>query len=127
MTKKRRLEPRHYKAIELLANNINGAMTKEQIAEKCGVSRQALYKWERWSEFQEELIRTVRAKSVAELGSVMQEVPRMIKEGQNSAMLRTWLQFMGALEDKVDVTVNDGNNVDVDEIKARVAELKRDN
>lgn len=119
---KRRLNERQLNAIVELARPDRG--TYEEIADKIGVSTVTLYKWRQEDAFNEELKRQVLRNSVQYLPEVFASIPKHIIEEGNAAMLRTYLQSLGMLTEKVEVENKSGTDTDVDEMKARIERMR---
>ena len=120
-----KLNEKQVYAIELLTQ-FPQTQTYEQIAEQVGVSVATLRNWRNKNEmFADEMLRQAKRNALEDLPRVMGSVPDMIINGENAAMLRTWLQYIGALTDKVEVTTKGANDVSVDDIKAQIEALKK--
>lgn len=93
------------------------------MAEKIGVSESTFREWRNNNDvFADELMKQVKRNALSDLPRVMASVPDIIVDDKNAAMLRTWLQAIGALTDKVEVTTNSA--VAVDDIKASIERLR---
>ncbi len=120
----KKLSEKQKYAIELLTQ-FPQTLTYEQMAEKIGVSPSTFREWRNNNDtFADELTRQVKRQALADLPRVMASVPDIIIEDKNAAMLRTWLQAVGALTDKVEVTTNNNNTTDVDVIRAEIERLR---
>lgn len=123
MSRRKRLDERQLHAIVELARPKRD--TYEQIAEKVGVSAVTLYKWRQEDHFNEEIKKQVLRNSVGSLADVYEAIPRHIIEEGNAAMLRTFLQSLGMLTEKVEVS-DTGSGVDIDAMRAKVERMKDD-
>lgn len=86
------LDDRHYLAIELMlgieVNGRNVWLTKEQIANECGVSRMQLYRWEQRKDFQRELSKR-RKQRFNRMYPGRDSFARMALNGDMSALITT--------------------------------------
>lgn len=119
---KRRLTEDQLKAIVELAKPDRD--TYDEIAKKIGISHMTLYRWRQDDAFNEELKRQVLRGSVDYLPQVFASIPRHIIEEGNAAMLRTYLQSLGMLTEKVEVDNKGGSGSDIDGIKAEIERMK---
>lgn len=122
----KKLSPQQYAAIEYLtAFSVGDRLTYQEIADKVNVDQSTLRRWRTKDDaFINEMIRQTKRNAVADLPKVMAALPELIVKGENAAMLRTWLQTINALTDKVEITSNT-SSADVDDIKAQIADMKR--
>lgn len=120
----KKLTEQQYAAIAILSQPDRGGLTYEEVAEKVGVSRQALFKWRQDDAFNDEIKRQVMRNSIAHLPSVIEAIPRHIIEDGNAAMLRTFLQALGMLTEKVEVDTKGTERTNIDDIKAKIAQFK---
>ncbi|KYC67184.1 hypothetical protein B4100_3820 [Heyndrickxia coagulans] len=100
-------------------------MTYDEIAERVGVSRQALYEWRNQDAFNEEVKKQVLRNAVEHLPDMYAAVPRHVIEEGNAALFRTYLQSLGMLTEKVEVENKDGSAASVDEMKAEIERLRK--
>ena len=124
---KRRLNERQIAAIELLAD-FGQHLTYEEIAKRVGVDVSTLRRWRTKDQaFIDELIAQCKRNAVKDLPRVMEAVPDIIIKSENAAMFRTWLQTIGALTEKVEVTnKSDTSNADLDAIKAEIERMRKE-
>jgi DNA-binding phage protein len=119
-----RLRAEHLIAIQFLALPKKGRFTMQQIAEKCGVSRQTLYEWLKMpifeSELKKQMIRNTRERLPEAIASMVDHV---VNDG-NAAMMKLLLQMNDMLTDKVSVEQKLTNAGDVDAMKQRIEEFK---
>lgn len=120
---RRRLDERQLNAIVELAKPDRD--TYEEIAEKIGVSTVTLWKWRQDDLFNEELKRQVLRGSVAYLPDVFASIPKHIIEEGNAAMLRTYLQSLGMLTEKVEVDSRGDRDTDMDEMRAKIERMRK--
>lgn len=97
------------------------------MAEQIGVNESTFREWRNNNDaFSDELMKQVKRNAMSDLPRVMASIPDIIVDDKNAAMLRTWLQAIGALTDKVEVTTNGNTHGDVDAIKAEIARMRAD-
>ena len=117
-----KLSEKQLYAIELLAQ-FPRTMTYEEMATQVGVSSSTFRDWRNNNDaFAEELTRRVKRQALGDLPRVMASVPDIIIEDKNAAMLRTWLQAVGALTDKVEIESTQKGAIDIEAIRAKLAE-----
>ena len=122
---KKRLNEKQLAAVALLALPKRGGLTYEQIAERVGVSRQTLYEWRNQDEFNEEIKKQVLRNAVEHLPDMYAAVPRHVIEEGNAALFRTYLQSLGMLTEKVEVSESREGDADIKSIKAEIDRIKR--
>ncbi len=122
---KRRLNERQIAAIEFLAIPGRGGMTYAQIAEKVGITERQLYTWRQDDAFMDEVVRRTIQNAAEYLPDIMASVPGHIIDDGNAAMLRTYMQSIGALTEKVEINTGDGGSGDVDKIREEVDRMRR--
>ena len=123
---RRRLNEKQIAAIALLTDPSTKGMTLKEIAERVGVSESTLRRWRTENDiFIDEVIAQTRRNAVADLPRVMQAVPDIIINSENAAMLRTWLQSIGAITEKIEVDNKGTNDSDIGNIKAEIERMKR--
>src|SRR5690625_2176036 len=122
---RRRLNEKQIAAIALLTDPSTKGMTLKEIAERVGVSESTLRRWRTENDiFIDEVIAQTRRNAVADLPRVMQAVPDIIINSENTAMLRTWLQSIGAITEKIEVDNKGGSNADIDDMRAQIERLR---
>jgi len=121
---RRRLNEKQIAAIEYLSLPKRGGLTYGQVAEKVGVDERTLRRWRNDITFANELNRRTVLNLSDRLPEIVDSIPEHIINDGNAAMLRTAFQALGLLTDKVEVT--DGReDGDMDDIKARISELRK--
>lgn len=122
----RRLNEKQQAAIALLTDPASRHMTLGNIAEEVNVSESTLRRWRTENDtFIEEVIAQTRRNAVADLPRVMQAVPDIIINSENAAMLRTYLQAIDALTERVEVNNSGTNDTDMDEMRAQIERMRR--
>lgn len=117
----KKLSEKQHAAIELLTEIGADSMEYQEIAERIGVSESTLRRWRTKDDtFIDEVIRQTKRKAVGDLPRVMRAVPDIIVDSENAAMLRTWLQSIGALTERVEVDNKTSSNDDVEDMKAKL-------
>lgn len=119
---RRRLTEDQLKAIAELAKPKRD--TYEEIAKKVGISHMTLYRWRQEDVFNDELKRQVLRGSIDYLPDVFASIPDHIINGGNAAMLRTYLQSLGMLTEKLEVDNKGGGDSDIDGIKADIERMR---
>jgi predicted transcriptional regulator len=122
----KRLEAHHWLAIKYLALPKKGGKTIKEIAELCGVSEQSIYNWRKDPLFERELKKEIVRNTLDRLPEVFEAVPDIIIRDGNAAMFKTLLQAHDMLTDRVEVEQTTKTDVSLDEIKAKLERLKRD-
>lgn len=118
---RRKLSPKQIAAIELLTEVGTDHLTYEEIAERVGVSSSTLRRWRTENDdFMNEMISQTKRNAVRELPRVMRAVPDIIINSENAAMFRTWMQSIGALTEKVEVSTETKDDVDVESLRKRL-------
>lgn len=119
---RRRLDERQLNAIVELAKPNRD--TYEEIANKVGVSKVTLWKWRNDDTFNEELKRNILRGSIDYLPSVMGAIPKHIIDDGNAAMLRTYLQALGMLTERVEVDNKADSSGDIDDMRAKIERMR---
>jgi len=120
---KRRFNEKQIAALEYLSLPRRGDMTYEQIAKAVGIDERQLYRWRKDDVFAAELNRRVVLGLSDRLPDIVESIPdHIIREG-NAAMLRTTLQALGLLTEKVEVN-NTGDANSVDDMKAEIERIR---
>ncbi len=122
---KRRLNERQIAAIEYLSLPQRGGMTYAQIAEKVGITERQLYTWRQDDEFADAVVKRTIRNASEYLPDIMASVPSHIIDGGNAAMLRTYMQSIGALTEKVEVSSAGGGDEDVDKIREELGAIRK--
>lgn len=124
---KRRLNEKQIAAIEFLSLPQRGGMTYAQIAEQVGVSERQLYTWRQDEDFMDAVVKRTIRKAAEYLPDIMASVPKHIIEDGNAAMLRTYMQSIGALTEKLEIDSKDSATEDVDKMRAEIDKFRRQN
>ena len=120
-----KLSEKQHQAIALLTEVGNEHMTYEEIAERIDVSSSTLRRWRTENDkFMNAVISQTKRNAIKDLPRVMRAVPDIIIDSENAAMLRTWLQAIGALTEKVEVDTKHSGAVDIEAIRARMKDGK---
>lgn len=118
------LKPEQYITIQYLAQPRNGGLTQEEIAEKCGVSRQTLYKWRQSEEFQNELRKEIRRNAMDKLPEVIDAMVESAVKLKSAAAAKLILQATGMLVEKIEIEKKDEKRLpDLEELKRMIAEI----
>lgn len=120
----KRLNEKQIAAIEYLAAPGRAGMTYGEIAEKVGVTERGLYNWRQDDDFNDALVKRTIRNASEHLPDIMDAVPRHIIDDGNAAMLRTYLQAIGALTERVEID-NKSAQSDMDDIKARIESMRK--
>ena len=96
--------PKQLKAIELLANP-STEMTKEEIAEQCGVNTATLWRWRRNPKFQQAVNDLAYDILKDELPKVYNSMAKKAIKG-NPKCIEMMLKFAGNFVEKTETTVN---------------------
>lgn len=124
---KRRLNEKQIAAIEFLALPQRGGMTYAQIAEQVGVSERQLYTWRQDDDFSDAVVKRTIRNAAEYLPDIMASVPKHIIEDGNAAMLRTYMQSIGALTEKLEIDSKGNATEDVDKMRAEIDKFRRQN
>lgn len=120
---KRKLSELQIAAIELLAKPKRNGLTYKQVAEEVGVDESTLHRWRNEDYFNDAVNRKVVRSMSDRFPEVADSIAdHVIKDG-NAAMLRTMMQAMGLLTEKVEID-SKGSGVDMDAMKAEVAKYR---
>jgi AcrR family transcriptional regulator len=125
MAKKKGLDERHFKAMEML---LQGTFTMEEIAEEVGVSRRMLYYWMDNDEFKTTYNNMIINTGKNRLNDVMNAMYDAAIDERSAAAAKLILEAHDILNKKkeVDVNVNHGNSVDLQDIKNRLKQLQKE-
>ena len=119
-----KLNEKQLQAIEYLSLPARGGLKYDEIAEKVGVSDRSLYTWRQSDDFNKALVRRTIQRSAEHLPDVLDAVPRHIIEEGNAAMLRTYMQSIGALTDKVEIETKQGGQ-DTDSMRKEIEKFRK--
>src|SRR5690625_4320650 len=121
----KRLSASQYTAIEFLALPDKGGLTYGEIAEKVGISERQLYTWRQDNVFADEVVKRAIRNAAEYLPDILASVPKHIIEDGNAAMLRTYMQSIGALTEKVEINTGDNASEDVDKIREELERMRK--
>ena len=124
---KRRLNEKQIAAIEYLSLPKRGGMTYAEVAELVGVTERQLYNWRQDEDFMDAVVKRTIRKAAEYLPDIMASVPKHIIEDGNAAMLRTYMQSIGALTDKIEIDSKDSSAEDVDKMRAEIERFRKQN
>lgn len=119
-----RLTEQHLKAIEQLSLPKSQRATMDEIADMCGVSRTALYKWKQDPIFEEELKRQIVRNNLDDLPDLIAMLPQIAIRDSNAAMAKLALQVNGMLTDRVEVGTTVSNGPDINSLRERIEAAK---
>ncbi|MEZ7173550.1 phBC6A51 family helix-turn-helix protein [Sporosarcina sp. OR05] len=124
MTK--RLNDRQLAAIALLAQPKRAGLTYDQVAERVGVSRQALYDWRKDDAFNAVLKREIVANTIDDLPDIMASFKEHIVRDGNAALARVLFQAHGMLTDKLEIDNKPQQSGDdhIADMKARIEQMR---
>lgn len=125
------LETQHLTAIQYMSLPKSQRPSKEEIAEKCGVSRSTLYAWINDPLFEAALKRQIVRNNLDDLPDLVQSLTAIAIRDGNAAAAKLALQVHGMLADKVEVqsttTYTETSSTDIEALKARImAHQRRD-
>lgn len=124
---KRRLNEKQIAAIEYLSMPQRGGMTYEQIAARVGVTERQLYNWRQDEDFMDSVVKRTIRNAAEYLPDIMASVPKHIIEDGNAAMLRTYMQSIGALTEKLEIDSKNNAGEDVDKMRAEIERFRKQN
>lgn len=119
-----KLSDKQYAAIAYLSLPKRGGLTYEEVAAEVGVDVKTLREWRKKDAFNDELKREIVRVTLDRLPDIMASIPDHVINDGNAALFRTLLQAHGMLTDKVEVESKGTGAVDVDAIRARMADMK---
>lgn len=125
MAKKKRLDSRHYRAMEML---LEGTYTMQEIADEVGVSRRQLYNWMEWDEFKNAYNNMVINHGKNRLREVMDSLYQAAIDERSAAAAKLILEAHEILNKKQtqDVNVNVNNSIDLKSIREQLKKMKRE-
>jgi len=123
----KRLNEKQIAAIEYLSLPKRGGLTYAEIAERVGVTERQLYNWRQDATFMDEVVKRTIRRTAEYLPDIMASVPKHIIQDGNAAMLRTYLQSIGALTDKVEVETKDSAGADIESMRAEIERIRKQN
>lgn len=126
MAKKKRLDSRHYRAMEML---LEGTYTMQEIADEVGVSRRQLYNWMEWDEFKNAYNNMVINHGKNRLREVMDSMYEAAIDERSAAAAKLILEAHEILNKKntiSDVNVHVNSNIDLKSIREQLKKMKRE-
>jgi AcrR family transcriptional regulator len=121
----KRLTDKQYAAIAILATPGRSGLTYDEVAERVGVSRQALYEWRNQDAFNDEMKKQVLRNAVEYLPDMFASIPKHVIEDGNAALFRTYIQSLGMLTEKVEVESKNAGATDIDVMKAEIERMRQ--
>jgi AcrR family transcriptional regulator len=121
----KRLTDKQYAAIAILATPGRSGLTYDEVAERVGVSRQALYEWRNQDAFNDEMKKQVLRNAVEYLPDMFASIPKHVIEDGNAALFRTYIQSLGMLTEKVEVESKNAGSADIDVMKAEIERMRQ--
>jgi transcriptional regulator with XRE-family HTH domain len=121
----KRLTDKQYAAIAILATPARSGLTYDEVAERVGVSRQALYEWRNQDAFNDEMKKQVLRNAVEYLPDMFASIPKHVIEDGNAALFRTYIQSLGMLTEKVEVESKNAGATDIDVMKAEIERMRQ--
>lgn len=118
-----KLTDKQYAAIALLSLPKRGGLTFAEVAERVGVSDRALRTWRNDDKFNNELKAQVMRNSIDDLPDIVASFKTHIVEQGNAALARTFMQALGMLQERVEVTT-DNKGTDMEALKAEILRMK---
>lgn len=119
----KKLNEQHYAAIAILATPKRSGLTYKQVAETVGIAESTLHEWRKLDEFNEAVKTQVLRNAVEHLPDMFASIPKHVIEDGNAALFRTYIQSLGMLTDRVDISTSGSGN-DMDAMKAEIARMK---
>ncbi|WP_440961258.1 phBC6A51 family helix-turn-helix protein [Paenibacillus nitricinens] len=120
----KRLNPEHLIAIRYLALPNRGGLTIEQIAQECGVSRQAVWNWRSDPLFESELKKQIRRNLLDRVPSIGAAMADAAEAEHNAAAAKLVLQMTDVLTERIDVTTTEGTSLNREELDRKIAEYQ---
>jgi AcrR family transcriptional regulator len=120
----KRLNDKQLAAIAILATPGRSGLTYDEVAERVGVSRQALYEWRNQDAFNDEMKKQVLRNAVEHLPDMYASIPKHVIEDGNAALFRTYIQSLGMLTEKVEVDNKSAGSADVDAMRAEIERMR---
>lgn len=121
------LRPEQYEAIHYLSQPKQAGLTKEEIAEKCGVSRQSLHRWEQSEEFQNELRLKISDNILSRIPEVADAMFESAVKNKSSNAAKILFQAAGMLKSQVEYSNRNKEvapAIDRASLQARIEKLK---
>lgn len=123
------LRPEQYEAIHYLSQPKQAGLTKEEIAEKCGVSRMTLHRWESLPEFQDELRAKISDNILSKLPEVADAMFESAVKNKSANAAKLLFAAAGMLKSQVEYSNRNRNKeappeIDRASLQARIEKLK---
>lgn len=126
MARKKNLDQRHFRAMEML---LEGTYTMQEIADEVGISRRQLYNWLEMDEFKTAYNNMVINHGKNRLREVMDSMYDAAIDERSAAAAKLILEAHEILNKKntiSDVNVHVDNNIDLKSIREQLKKMKRD-
>ncbi len=123
----KRLSEKQIVAVEYLALPQRGGLTYTEIADNVGVTERQLYNWRQDDDFMDAVVKRTIRNAAEYLPDIMASVPKHIIEDGNAAMLRTYMQSIGALTEKLEIDSKGSVSEDVDKMREKVEKFRKQN
>lgn len=123
------LRPEQYEAIHWLSQPKQSGLTKEEIAEKCGVTRQTLHRWEQNEDFQDELRVKISDNILSRIPEVADAMFNSAVKNGSSNAAKLLFQAAGMLKSTVEYSNKNKEmapSLDREALKLRLEKLKAD-
>jgi transcriptional regulator with XRE-family HTH domain len=121
------LRPEQYEALHWLSQVRHGGLTKEEIAEKCGVSRMTLHRWEQTEEFQSELRVKISDNILSRLPEVAEAMFESAIKNKSSNAAKLLFSAAGMLKSQIEYSNRNKEmapTIDRESLKARLEQFK---
>lgn len=121
------LKAEQYEAIHYLAQPKQAGLTKEEIAQKCGVSRMTLHRWEALPEFQDELRLKLSDNILSRLPEVAEAMIESAVKNKSANAAKILFQAAGMLKSQVEYSNRNKEmapSIDRESLKARLEQIK---
>ncbi|MBM7600438.1 transcriptional regulator with XRE-family HTH domain [Virgibacillus halotolerans] len=118
-----KLNEKQIAAVTILALPKRGGLTYQQVADKVGVSRQALVDWRKRDDFNKALKDEIVRNTLDTMPEIMESIPNHIINDGNAALFRTLLQAHGMLTEKHEIETA-SKAEDTDAMKAEIEKFR---
>lgn len=118
-----KLNEKQVAAVTILALPKRGGLTYQQVADKVGVSRQALVDWRKRDDFNKALKDEIVRNTLDTMPEIMESIPNHIINDGNAALFRTLLQAHGMLTEKHEIETA-SKAEDTDAMKAEIEKFR---
>lgn len=123
---RRRLNEKQLMAVEYLSTPNRAGMTFKEIAEEVGVAEQTLHRWRKDDAFYNAVNKAIIRKSQDRLPDMVDAAIDGVIDEKNAALFRTIMQAHGLLTDKIEVDAGSTAKADVDEMRKKIEEFRKD-